>query len=201
MKKPKKKGDKQKPGNLASAIVENCCIYFYYLAKDKNNKLICRSYYFFDRSVNLSTVEKLRQQIIVLSANARIDGDYPPCHGDRFSDLAMRKRDSFYVVVVDDEEYKFSQDDPLRLKTVEKYPVDASYTFSKSYELDLDMSGYETGPDSITAAYRKNYLKNRLGNVLNENESESFNLYLNPGIPTIVPDSGGTNMGPPVPPP
>ncbi|HLL30000.1 MAG TPA: hypothetical protein VK403_03285 [Allosphingosinicella sp.] len=168
------------------------CMYFYYMTTTDDAAM--RHYYYTHggNTIQDAEVEGIIQK---LTANARANGSNPPqCgEGERY---IVWSRKSYIAVVIDDSAVTFEAD-----HAVSVHPETANHTFFDGWTGKVNMP---SGPSPIAAFYCINHMKlNQNGEDLDEDvQSFAFRMHVvGAAQPRQFPDSGGTNMGPPVPPP
>lgn len=170
------------------------CIYFYYIKVTPAGPET-RVYYRFDKTI---PVTNIANEITTLTINAYNDMNNPPCLGSEMSDLDWRRK-SYIVVMVEGHTLG---NPPFRMQE-DNHPN--PNTFGRVTPARVEVTDGNGDPLTLTGGYVKNTMKHyaRADDLEKNDPGESFRVILNPPIPSIVryPDSGGTNMGPPVPPP
>lgn len=204
--KQRKKARKSKVGlkNSVTTALPIHTIYFYYLKFDSLGEYETRLYYQFN---NDTPIENLEHDIATLAINAYRNGNNPPCLGGEVDDL-YRRRKSYFVVVV--EGWALEPIAPMELKRVDahgnQYP--SNHTFSHPQYFEVTVANVAGRKVILPGAFCLNVMQSATypGSDLGEmqpREFEDFELYLNlvPPVFHEYPDSGGTNMGPPIGPP
>ena len=171
-------------------------IYLYY-ARIKSNGTIDRErvYFFHKKHAPITNVET---KIADMADNAVHDNDDPPAYGGKIKDL-VRRRKGYFVLVIDSTRYKVDQNNPMTFAGTGP-ANDGSHTFINARYMPVAV-----GSKVLDVIICENIMrKHSTGNDLGDNESETFDLTVNfiPSLPRgMFPDSGGTNMGPPLGPP
>lgn len=202
---------KEKKGKKAAAsrrggsrIVRNYepCIYLYYLkfgttgTKPKSITV----HYFFDPASNILIEDKIRDLALSIYKLGVRD---PTCYGDSFSDMVRRRKGYFVIVVEDERNRKLSMltfDD--RIDFDFKPENFGKHTFEKPKYMEV-----KTTSVNLQIAYCFNRMKSkklsRYDKDLEVGERENFgySLQFDNEKGAGYSDSGGTNLGPPVPPP
>jgi hypothetical protein len=200
-KKPKIAGNKAYSARLGSPKFKRapCCIYFYYIGEPTDGYQTVLHYYYTGTNEPIMT-EELRTKIkdLVLNARKRSWQNPPPCGSDGRYIVWTRK--SYLVIAVDNPSYRF---DPNQQAVVFKEPQD---TFFDGWDDKINIPD-ASGNRHVSVFCCINYMKkNAAGDDLEDADSDPpqpiiFDVNPNPLIQVPFPDSGGTNMGPPVPPP
>jgi hypothetical protein len=170
------------------------CIYFYYLYMS-GGSYSTRHYYYTDgrnQPIHHSSVKAIVAQ---LAANAARDGNSPPKYGvdGRY---VVWSRISYIAFVVDENRVQWDGD-AITIDPVLGLP---NHSFYDGTDTTVTVNGA-----SRPAAWCVNYMKDAVGADLGDaDEKYQFHLQIGAGariLRPMFPDSGGTNMGPPVPPP
>jgi hypothetical protein len=193
------------------------CVYLYYLkvGRTTNKAKDTSAHYYFNGE---DPIDDIRDCITTLASRIHENGLVDPtCHGTKTSDLICR-RVSYFVIVVYDERGRKLNEDSLVFedKIVEDDSQDnkGKHTFLPVEYFEVDILG---STNKLQVVYCKNSLlsKKHVGKKLGDDEREYFRHHLSfaNGARIILAsagflkplfgddDSGGTNMGPPVPPP
>jgi hypothetical protein len=176
-------------------------IYFYYIYKDAGVYNV--RHYYFDNVVAVKRND-LKDIATNLANNARlpVSAQDPQPKGTGINDIEW-KRKSYLIVLIDDPAYELAKH-----RAIEFHYWDGdggNHTFFDAKDLDVDLPRQQGGPgtERVSAVACLNHMKkNKNGNDLEEHDRQTFYFVLHPVLgPRIFPDDGGTNLGPPVPPP
>ncbi|HEY5713271.1 MAG TPA: hypothetical protein VIT38_15355 [Allosphingosinicella sp.] len=203
----------KKLGDLKFRKVPSC-IYFYYIKLNDNGPATIKHYYYSDgdRKIHADDIPELVRQ---LGRNGREIYGVPPQHGEGFSTTDYRRiawrRKSYIAFLLDndDADAHFSKNNKNAFKFYRKQDATKNHSFFDGFEVEVDLSDDEDGSQIRTAVVCINHMKKTadgndlgIGGVAEEDEYKfELNIQLNRASLTRAPDSGGTNMGPPVPPP
>jgi hypothetical protein len=186
------------------------CIYFYYLhfPAEADEPDRADIYEAFDIDDAIEDQAELMSRIKRLTLNAITNGKNPPRYAESIKDLNM-DRQSYYVVVADSPDKKFAAAGGIKFegKNHNDKVTDGTHTFGNELYLEYDVTLADGTKRDLTGACYVNILHGKKDNGnserLKKGEWECFKIDLkfqNKRL-RLVDDSGGTNMGPPVPPP
>lgn len=189
------------------------CMYFYYIGPyllgepgyDASNprKRKIRHYYHADRDVKID-YDATEQLIIELTHNARKPelNQIPPPDGADLKYLVWTRK-SYIAFVVDEPDVDFDYDNPIIFNKDVDGKGERNHTFFDGWSKPVYIPN-ENGVGGVSrpVVCFINHMKRRGGSDL-DYEGQYFHFVLGDGGIWIrqYPDSGGTNMGPPVPPP
>jgi hypothetical protein len=169
------------------------CVYFYYIIWDKKEKRWKALHYYRTFGSAQIEYEDIYPILVDLIENARdeIDNQLPPPSGAEFEYIVWTRK-SYFAIFVDDDRIKL---EPNGLSIWS--PGEDNYSFFDAKQLTYD---------DRALVYCINHIKkNEQGSNLGyASQQFKFKLTTTPDLPWFSrrpPDSGGTNMGPPVPPP
>ena len=172
-------------------------VYFNYYKIDRRGIVETkRSYIARNRRADGIDRNQLRQLIM----NARTGDDEPQAYGESIADIYMRKK-GYVVFAIDGPE--LDEEIPIEISNAND-AAESEHTFS-----DAECMSIYVGPgDNVDVAVVANRILGRSGQDDDHlgNTTEKFLFKLNPRDPSLrgkdlEPESGGTNMGPPVGPP
>lgn len=169
------------------------CIYFYYIKVITGGSEL-RVYYRFDKR---NPVTNIVNEITKLTINAFEDENNPPCIGNEVSDVDWRRK-SYIVVMVED--YRLNRP-PFGMQS--ELGKENRFTFGRVTSVTVPVTDNNGNSKNIMGGYLINTMKHYVygDDLLEEDAGELFKIILNPPILEFYPDSGGTNMGPPIGPP
>jgi hypothetical protein len=181
-------------------------IYYYHISFDNNGVRTVRNYYY-SAGKDKIHYDEVPQIVRFLALNARNDDYVPPSHGSDMGDVWRRK--SYLVVLLDHPTMKLNAGGALVVKTDGAgFP---NHTFFDAQDLDIDVSPSGNGRTLRSAICCKNHMKrNDAGDDLKkpsngtvDSQEFEFRLYYSGRSRLVFDfyDSGGTNNGPPAPPP
>ena len=175
------------------------CIYFYYIGKRTNGTKFVRHYYYTNENEELDP-EDLPDRIKTLALNARLEDERdqkpPPTGSDLHFVVWTRK--SYLVFMIDIEGLNFDPNDPVSITSVSGNP---NRSFYDGKMVTITLPTHATGTAAPSVFRCINHMKK--GNGADQDGKERFKITLNtiPQLSIVSHDDGGTNMGPPVPPP
>lgn len=185
------------------STIEPHQIYLYYITNpyelpDPNPLLFIKDYGrpIHNDSVMKSLVKKMVHRICDPDDNYIHDSE-----GFNNKKWTMR---TYIVIVIDSRGWKFREDAGIIFDpTDDKTP---NHTFFDGFDFDVDVDIGPLSPRKASAAGFINYMAaDEYGNPLARNEEQVFKFWLIPSNPaksrSDPVDPGGTNLGPPVPPP
>lgn len=178
------------------------CIYFYYLKERASGKLIAQAHYYDHGDLPIPAGE-FDDIVRRLTENAILDMDMPPKMAFDFDQVKWRRK-SYLVVVLEDEDSMFDEDDPVIFdEDNSDYDPNHSFFDGELIETRPRVRGQTRTLHGIRVV---NHMKrNAKGDDLEIGEPAKYKFRLNyhnaRRARLFLPDSGGTNMGPPVPPP
>jgi len=168
------------------------CIYFYYIDPTVSGSIW--HYYYADREDEIDP-EDMEAEIIKLANNARkpLGNQIPPPDGANFANIVWTRK-SYVVFLIDDPDATFTTGNAIAITP--ESGTNYSFFDAKDFRVPSKISG-----KTVPVFYCINHMKKDRLNDL-EKAKQRFRFTLPPGI-NIIPaqDNGGTNMGPPVPPP
>lgn len=180
------------------------CIYFYYIgpARDGTDDHYVRHYYK-EREFEPIRYEEIEEIIRDLALNARRpEGEQNPQPNGSNLDNLKWYRKSYLAFIIDRTDEYLSLDNPLIVD--QKYTGKKNYSFFDGWAKEVDLSPGRNGSQMRTATCFINHMKtNWQGSDLGDAEDyipSKLNILRQRGD-KYYPDSGGTNMGPPMPPP
>ncbi len=139
-------------------------------------------------------IPDLDGEIRALAENALLNGDAPPMLGDTMRDI-IRRRKGLIAIAVDGATFV-----SFEMKTMGNNPT--GYTFGGQTPFELQLIDGQGQPVTITGAYFENWMQAEGGGNVGPYPGEEFRPTLRVhGFVPFYPDSGGTNMGPPIGPP
>lgn len=182
-------------------------IYYYHIGFARDGTRSVRNYYYSagDDKIHYDEVPDI---VRFLALNARKNDYVPPSHGSNMGDVWRRK--SYLVVLLDHPTMKLNEGGALVVKTNRAggFP---NHTFFDAQDLDIDVSPSGNGRTLRSAICCKNHMKrNDAGDDLKkpsggtvDSQKFYFTLYYSGPSRLVFDfyDSGGTNNGPPAPPP
>lgn len=179
--------------------------YFYYVyRKQGENEYRVRQYYYASLHDEIERHE-LRMLITNLGTNARkpIDQQHPKPLRDDWKEMKWTRK-SYLIFIIDVPGYQFVHDEAI----VFDYDISGTrydnHTFFDAKDFnDIRLPSGNGGTDEVAAAFCVNHMKrNEVGDDLVTGDIHPFHFEFNPQLRRrIVPDDGGLNLGPPVPPP
>lgn len=180
-------------------VKEYFTAYVYYLRYDEQGTLVAtRAYEYFDIKKKINQPEaKIRQ----LARNAYFDRDNPPCYATSVDGL-FRRRKGYVAFVIDSAYHHVSSENDVVLTMLDG-SVATAFSNPRYLEFSTNIPGNQV---TVPTVYFENEMSKAGANGpedLCEKEHQDFSLRINRGGGRgfRVEDSGGTNMGPPVPPP
>jgi hypothetical protein len=177
-------------------------VYFYYLTRAANGSLVATPGFFDNGNAEL-TYRELKERAALLVADAR-NGEIEPPPDDCDGPARCWTRRSWLLYVLDDPGLQF------RHHPIEVWPAPPNRAYNHAF-FDGREFPVTVGPDrlSATACINHLYANEHRDDLEVPGDYQDFDLrvYYEPvtGRPLtddpLYFDSGGTNMGPPVPPP
>lgn len=175
-------------------------IYLYYIREGHNPRIY--EYYNFKNSVLVA-----EQRIDELVMNALLDEDDPPVYTDEHEYMIMHRKS--YLAFVFESKQPVTVTDPVIFRDVDDPNNNGWHTFEY---INKKATMVEKGGEKLYfyAIWYKNHLKRKPGGgdwgkdkVQKKWVGEQYNITLpfKAGERLLDPGTGGTNMGPPVPPP
>jgi hypothetical protein len=191
----KEKTNNQATGNGESAVKDLYAAYLYYFQfrEGEDRPYAVREYEYFNTKHKMDLKQKLKE----LCVNASADGDNPPRYSEEPGHMMMRRK-SYVIFAVEGKGKSFPNKDAVLFTSLNE--GDAKKTF------EGEIVFQHVGVANMSVAVYENTMKcSSSGNELDDmkHENFSFHLNLNGRDKPLRPrgDSGGTNMGGPVPPP
>jgi hypothetical protein len=187
------------------------CIYFYYIGEHPATNPCVREYYQTYGRFELRSREKVEDAVKDLTRNARqpkIEQVPPPCGADWYYRVWTRK--SYICIVIDDPCYEFQRPGVVFDGRDNAKP---NHTFYDAWNNRLNIPKADGARRECPVVCFINHMQSEYGGDLQqETERFHFDLLTEPPLPEIpladgrmarplYPDSGGTNMGPPLGPP
>lgn len=172
------------------------CIYFYYIGDDHAGARPFRRYYYPSVDGEIRE-EHLSGLIRDLAVNARSDGNDPPKDGTDGKNIVWTRK-GYLVFLIDDPQVVFDSEGIVFL------PGSNNNTLYDAKNIEVDISDAGDQSRMVSCVYCINHMKrNKAGDDLEyEVKKVPFKLRtIPPLVAPVVPDDGGTNLGPPVPPP
>lgn len=215
---------------LPSGSLPPYCMYFYYLRIDQDGMLRVTHYYFNDASDPIKNLDQLITAIAIFARTQRWDGSLgkrPEML--RFANFKHIEynRISYVVYFLDEANWDFLLDNgkpvvPFHVKKGSQ-PCEPNYSFYDANVYPIEMPKSATS-DTRHALVMTNLMQNKDGKTLTKEDGEQHfafdlllrvkfanaNEYDQNGQPmpdtddrrlTVNFDPGGTNLGPPIPPP
>jgi hypothetical protein len=184
------------------------CMYFYYITMDPNGIVKVRCYYeMYSTYVKHEDVEYEVKKLALNARKPRIDQFPPPC-GDSCNFMVWT-RVSYLAFVIDIQDYKL----PVPTQYPKMLHIDRNHgmknhTIYDAVEKMIDLPPTQSGKTGQRpAVWCINHMKaDETGQAKIPRELQRFyiRIHTDPELTLsydTFPDSGGTNMGPPVPPP
>lgn len=184
-------------------------IYFYYIGpKDAGGSRSVKHYFYVHGYDTIAdpprpAASELEERVRLLAINARSGGNNPPQCGEAWKFIVWNHK-SYLVILIDDPDIRFAPD--AGLEFVQDNNGTPNHSFFDAREFYVSLS-YPGGPQLAPALCCINHMKrNEAGDDLGD-YPEFFNFVLHTnkqlGQRYLLdyPDAGGTNMGPPAPPP
>lgn len=172
--------------------------YLYYLRFDQEEgDPTVRAYEYFNIKKAITNPESVMRK---LARNAYFDRSSPPCYA-RSVDGLFRRRKGYVGFAIDSQYHDISDENAITLKLDDGDPADHTFLNPKYVSVPSGVPGDLT---EISVVYFENEMRRRPGSEpgdLDIKESEDFRIHFTSKRGRVVEDSGGTNMGPPVPPP
>jgi hypothetical protein len=176
-----------------------CCIYFYYIGQyDSKIKTWPVKHYYFTNGLRPIPYEEVESRVRKLSINARKGGSDPPQYGADWKYLVWSRK-CYIAILIDDPTIKFVGE-ALKIDNTKGKPNHALFD---GKDVITNSAAPNEPQRMVPLFYCINHMKDEYDGNLGET-AEYFELVLNSTLPKkarLYPDSGGTNMGPPVPPP
>jgi hypothetical protein len=178
-----------------------CCMYFYYI-KSLGRRVdpFIRRYYYVRDNEHIF-YEELEDLVRDLTVNARKDADRqdPPPDGDSL-DHNVWSRKSYIAFVLDNWNTTFVEDEPILLDHLREGKINRSFFDGWCRRVDMPPDGSGSNRRSVLC-FMNHMKRGAFGDLRRENAFMSFRLNIRPPPFRGYPDSGGTNMGPPIGPP
>lgn len=177
------------------------CVYYYHLVPQPDGDDPYVTHYYYTHSNNRIPEEDIEEVIRKLGRNARKpkhERTIPACgEGEKY---IVWSRKSYIVVLIDDDQLTLEKDNGIEVR----YPAENLSLFDGT-DVTVDLSDSRDGSLVRTAVWCINHMKNTLGGGDMDTELQRIDFTVNTSPRQLRnrhwPDSGGTNMGPPVPPP
>ena len=190
------------------------CIYLYYLSIKRNGDKELTAHYFLYYDHIVSLEEKV---VSFIDDIAKYRKRHPSCYGTTFSDIRRRRVSYFVVVIEDDRDFVLAAREPL---SFEDNIVEDNSGYDGKGRHTFDDFGRFVTPitrsnrtKTLQVVFCTNNLRRKPDSehTLRDREQENFRIRLHfvssnrigrlADDSNYYSDSGGTNMGPPVPPP
>jgi hypothetical protein len=189
------------PGKVA---ISPECIYFYYVTLTALKRpVVCVYYYDHKRPFGAG---ELVESIKALARNARLNEDVPPKCGTTFECINWQRK-SYFVMMLDHDDIFLMPDNAIMFDVAGGHTP--NHTFFDGDDINIEVQNISGDMDLVPALCCINYMsRNEAGNDLGPEERQHFiyKIYTKSRtrpdfIGQDVIDPGGTNLGPPVPPP
>jgi hypothetical protein len=188
--------------NVAGFRQVPSCMYFYYIRPEarRRDPYVRRYYYVRDNDViDYGELEDLVRQLAINARNPDAAAQNPPPDGNSL-DFNVWTRKSYIAFVIDDPNSGFDEDNPIQFDYNDDGIINHSFFDGWCRRIDLSANG--NGGLRRSALCFMNHMKEGAFNDLGrENAFMPFRLKIEPPPARGYPDSGGTNMGPPIGPP
>lgn len=176
-------------------------VYYYHLTPVPTPKLFDVKAYYFERE---SRISNIRNVIRDLGINARAGDSVPPQCGDNFDSFPWRRK-SYIVILIDSPTVRLNRGEAIEFFVRDgSTPNHSFFDADDFHDINLATSN-DTRPYIVSAVCFINHMARAPDGVdLDPGEDQFFHFrlkYTPPPPGFRWPDSGGTNMGPPVPPP
>jgi len=176
------------------------CLYFYYIGpefKDDDGKIQRLRLHYYEpgdeRFMDVSQVEDLARRL-TLNARLQIEKQVPPPDGANLENIVWRRK-SYVVFVLDSEGEGWT--DGKRISFYQRDGYLRNHTFYDAWDFSIDLGGTPRhAVGFINYMWRGPGDQRPLGRA-----AQRFRFRLDPAKQPRYPDSGGTNMGPPIGPP
>ena len=175
------------------------CIYFYFIEPEhKTADGIVRDiwhYYYaeYERSIDIEEVEYIVRNLSLNATLPRLD-QVPPPDGYGFQNLVWTRK-SYIVFFSNDPKFNFKKGGGITFDQPGGFAF--NYSFFDAWDMDFDF-----GQGNRTAVGCINHMKKDESGLDLGRAKRRYHFNLVPDKrPIFFPDSGGTNMGPPVGPP
>jgi hypothetical protein len=181
-------------------------IYFYFVTKASGSWSVKHYFYVHGRDpiTDVSPHSDLEERVRLLARNAQNNGNNPPQCGANWEYIVWN-HESYFVILIDDPTVKFDQNNAIEFDLLKNGTPNHSFFDGREFTVPLpDQAG-------VTQAFPAfcciNHMKrNEAGNDLGDYpEYFHFVPHTSPTLRSLgileFTDSGGTNMGPPSPPP
>ena len=182
-------------------------IYFYYIGeKVGTNPRPVRHYFYIhgrDRILDTPVNPQLEEIVRSLARNARSNGNNPPQFGADWNYMVWNHK-SYLVVLIDDPSVQFETGNGIEFNPSNNGTPNHSFFDARNFGVPLIYQGQTRLAPAVCCI---NHMKrNEDGDDLGDYpEFFHFVLHTSPQLEELrrldVEDSGGTNMGPPAPPP
>jgi hypothetical protein len=180
------------------------CAWFYYMYRESEQSPYKVKHYFYDRPEGPIEYNELRSLITRWGKNARKPDDEQNPKPEREGwDYIEWHRKSYIVFLIDDLSYRFDRNEAIWFGYDDNGITKPNHTFfdAKDYD-DIKLPRSGGGTDDVAAVVCINHMKKREDGRDLRDENQGFHFDFNPAVERrVTPEDGGTNMGPPVPPP
>jgi hypothetical protein len=177
-------------------------VYYYHLTPVPGPDEFDVKAYYYERESRIGSIKNVIRK---LALNARADDAVPPLCGDSVTSFPWRRK-SYIVFLIDSPVLRLVPGDAIQFYTVGGSPENHTFFDAEDFD-DIDLATPDDpGAPTVSAVCFINHMKRAADGIdLDVGEMQHFHFRLNYGPRargrSRFPDSGGTNMGPPVPPP
>lgn len=176
-------------------------VYFYYVTDPYLKPEPYPPYYHYDHPMPIRNTAAARRIIDGLAQNAASGGSDPPIAGHGFNKEAWRRR-SLIAILVDHKDWHFKPNSGIVFDPTKGH---GNHTFFDGFDHEVEITNEAGVTRTRTCVGFFNYMVNERGDPLDHDIREEFHFWmysLERGRVVREPvDPGGTNLGPPVPPP
>jgi hypothetical protein len=178
------------------------CIYFYYIGRprDGTQALYIRHYYYTrDNEIRYEDVEELVRTLARNARKLQDQQDPQPDVQQNLDNIEWTRKS--YIVFVRDDDVGFDGAEPIIFDYMNQGIV--NHSFFDGWCRDVDLSDSRNGSDTCSALCFINHFKRDQNSDVNPDQRDymPFRLKYDRGGILTHPDSGGTNLGPPMSPP
>jgi hypothetical protein len=180
-------------------------MYFYYMIPGMEDDLSdaeVRSYFFDNVSDDGKPypITDVLATVRYLAVNARDDLDWPPRISGGIGDVKWRQK-SYIVFLIASRTIKFKHHEGIKVKGNGSYGM--NHAFYDGFDRDIEIDFPGTGLETMNMFCCTNHICDPDGKNLGNRVQDKiyFRLQFEGFAALFLPDSGGTNMGPPVSPP
>jgi hypothetical protein len=188
---------------VAPRVIQPHSMYFYYLIPGANENLSdaeVRSY-FYDNGVTAEgmpiPILDVDDEVRTLAINARAERDWPPRINVGIGGVKWRQK-SYIVLLIASSIIKFRHNAAIKSSASH-----GNHAFYDAFDRDIVINFPGTGTETMNMFCCTNHICDENGKNLAVDKTETieFTLQFEGFQALFLPDSGGTNMGPPVAPP